>query len=552
MTALAEFLKGKVDESLTKLVQPAGLVPATLFVLLNLAFVYPALKDDDVGFAESFSDLDTTWQAVVVGALILFLGYVLLSVSSNVINLLAGESWNRTWLYRTFQQAARSRVKALQQRLVPAAASPAAAERTEKGYLEDLGDRWELRAAYPVRDLRVLSDPGEPALTDEQVADIAPTALGNALRASQMLIRDRYGIDPVALWPQMQAVTPKDAGAKAAVDDAKSSLDTLANLAFVLAVFAVEGLVLHSARGDWSAALLSALALPAGYVVYRAAVTKARGWGDAMEVVFDVYRNELHSKLKLRKERTPGGERELWSNASRLFLWGHTKGSDAVYEGEPAEKATPKVVPSRNLAVVEHRAYDVSVPAPHTARGAVAASNVDYVLMVARTGWPDNGLLTLTDSRIPRIGVAPTATVLPEAAAVAVATVEGQQRQTHDALIWQLSNLEYGRSLWLSFTMPVWEVRMSPGLTVKAIEANRPDETAKYELEVEIEVAAEMPAQRELFVYVAATPAKPALRRVPSAADATPWPPTGERDGGHYWNLAALEINAPVKLSIEF
>jgi hypothetical protein len=545
MSGLAEFLQGKVEESLKVLVQPAGLVPATLFMLLNLAFVYPALKDGDIGFAKAFSDLDTAWQAIVVGALILLLGYVLVSLSSNVIDLLAGESWNDTWLYRTVQQSTRNRVKAMYKRLVPPADQGATAE---QGYLERLGDWWELRVAYPVRDLSVQPKPDQPALTDRQVADVAPTAIGNTLRASHLLIRDRYGIDPVALWPQMQAVTPKDDAAKTAVDDAKASLDTLANLVFVLAVFGTEGLVLHSGRGDWSAALLSALALPTAYVVYRATVTKARAWGDAMEVVFDVYRGELHQKLKLRKEETPASQRKLWLEASRLFLWGRTKDSDAVYEQKAPETPKAKVVPSRNLALVEHREYAVTVPAAHTARGAVAGASVDYALMVARTASPDNGLLAFTDSRIPRIGADPAATVLPQDAAVPVAHVEGQQRHTHDALVWQLSNLEYGRSFWLSFTLAVWEVSVSRGLTVAA---KPPDPTANYETEVEIETPAEMPATRELFVYVAATAAEPVLRHI-SGSDSAPSPPTGRRAGGHYWDLAALEINPPVKLSVEF
>lgn len=41
---IADFLKGTVSESLNKLIQPAAVVPAMLFVLLNLAFVYPEAK----------------------------------------------------------------------------------------------------------------------------------------------------------------------------------------------------------------------------------------------------------------------------------------------------------------------------------------------------------------------------------------------------------------------------------------------------------------------------------------------------------------------------
>ena len=52
---MAEFLKGSVDESLKKLVQPAGLVPAIVLLLLNLGAIYPAVQ---IGAIERFAKLD--------------------------------------------------------------------------------------------------------------------------------------------------------------------------------------------------------------------------------------------------------------------------------------------------------------------------------------------------------------------------------------------------------------------------------------------------------------------------------------------------------------
>ena len=51
---LAEFLKGTVDDTLTKILKPAGVIPGGLLVLLNLAFVVPRLNDAEVGLAQAY------------------------------------------------------------------------------------------------------------------------------------------------------------------------------------------------------------------------------------------------------------------------------------------------------------------------------------------------------------------------------------------------------------------------------------------------------------------------------------------------------------------
>ena len=59
-----------------------------------------------------------------------------------------------------------------------------------------------------------------------------------------------------------------------AATDAKASLDTLANTAFVLGAFGVEGLLIFSAQGEWAGALLSTLAFPTAFT--RAPRNRAR------------------------------------------------------------------------------------------------------------------------------------------------------------------------------------------------------------------------------------------------------------------------------------
>src|SRR5919197_2336262 len=98
MPAIAAFLKGTVSESLTKLVQPAGLVPATFFVLLNLAFIYPTAQEDKVGIAQTFHDLAGVWQTITPASVIFALRYILFNNANVITETLSGENWRNSVL----------------------------------------------------------------------------------------------------------------------------------------------------------------------------------------------------------------------------------------------------------------------------------------------------------------------------------------------------------------------------------------------------------------------------------------------------------------------
>ena len=501
MSELAAFLKSKVDESLTTLVQPAGLVPATLFVLLNLGFVYPLLKDE-LGFVGAFGDLEEMWQAVIVAALILFLGYLLLSSTSSVLDILAGESWRHSWFYgylrdRQHRQAGH--------RVKQAAQLPTERDKTAA--------RWDFRVSYALQPDFSDAD-ADPLEADEaakqraaQLEDVGPTALGNVLSASRLLIHDRYGIDPTSLWPPMETVLPKDGPVRATVTDAKSSLDTLANVAFVLVAFGVEAIVLHSVYSSWMAVLLSSLALPVGYVAYRAAVAKARAYGDAMEVAFDLHRSDLHEKLKLRDFVSPSDERKMWRKVSSIFLWGRkdVDEPDDIYKPLPAAApASASITSSKNLDVARHRESAVDIPGL-AAPGSVRGRYVEYELVITRTSQTAaEGFIALADKRVPQIAAIPEFRLLPPKASAPEASIEPGLGGTTDTLVVRLPTVAEGSSLWLSFVLPIWEFA-APGLIIG--DAKRDEKRLVWIVHVE---GGKRPrGQRLLRVFVGETPLTP-------------------------------------------
>jgi RHS repeat-associated protein len=123
MAAVADFLKGTVTSAFEKLVKPAGLVPATALVLLNLAFIYPTAKADELGWAVSYSKLASGWQLVVLTALILAIGLLLQGAAVAVISVLQGYAWRNTPLGRYLESRQRAKLVELRRKLANAQAT---------------------------------------------------------------------------------------------------------------------------------------------------------------------------------------------------------------------------------------------------------------------------------------------------------------------------------------------------------------------------------------------------------------------------------------------
>src|SRR5688572_4516956 len=166
--AVSEFLKGGIGESVKKLVQPSAVVPATVFVILNLVFVYPTLESQGFAFTAEFKELDEAWKVAILGLISLLLGYLLLSFGASTLRLMTGELWRGSWLGAQLISSKRK-----------------ARERLEKA----------LRAEYMKANEAELSrlkwtlgrlPPGDYLL---------PTHLGNVLNGAAHSVYRRYGMD---------------------------------------------------------------------------------------------------------------------------------------------------------------------------------------------------------------------------------------------------------------------------------------------------------------------------------------------------------------------
>jgi hypothetical protein len=438
MPAIAAFLKGTVSESLTKLVQPAGLVPATFFVLLNLAFIYPVALADGVGVAKTFSGLDAAWQTVVAVALVFALGYFLLNSANATTEALSGENWRGSILGSILTGSQRIRRWRLEHRRDKA-----------EGNENETELSWRLATHFPPSSTGTLY--------------LAPTRLGNVLAATQHTLDQRYGIDLTALWgPLESSESVKDSPALASVKEEKSTLDLLANTIFILALFTLEGLAFFGLRQRWREALLSLLALPIAFIAYRVAVRTARTWGDSVIVAFDLHRDELRKSLGLREPAGIVDERELWRKATGFYL----PGADDVDPAEVFDASRPTMTVTQpaglTVTTVASEISDIG-GGPRTGRKHIVLRTVDYVFLVARAGqaWRfGDADIIVSDPRVVAIDGADLPSKVSHGPASATARL--QTTAAAARLIWQITRLDEGGSLTLDYKLPIWTLAAEP------------------------------------------------------------------------------------------
>lgn len=136
-----------------------------------------------------------------------------------------------------------------------------------------------------------------------------PTALGNTLRALEIAVRNRYGLDAVAVWPYLWLLLPE--GVQNELSSARQQLEALAELWFWGLLFLAWGYV-------WPWAVIISLVWMT--VVYRFALSAACVFSDLMMAAFTLHRFSLYDKLNW--SRPPVGVEEI-SHGERLseYLW---------------------------------------------------------------------------------------------------------------------------------------------------------------------------------------------------------------------------------------
>jgi hypothetical protein len=159
--------------------------------------------------------------------------------------------------------------------------------------------------------------------------DVLPTSLGNVLRAAEDRAGRRYGLVTRVVWPRLFALLPE--GLRRTLDDQRDQLDLTARFCVVfLAIGAVYSVLLVS-HGWWLLAALGAVLL--AWVSYRAAVSAAMAYGQAIEAAFDLHRFDLLKALHLPLPPNREVERKANEELSQFLLQGRPVDFDYEHKG---------------------------------------------------------------------------------------------------------------------------------------------------------------------------------------------------------------------------
>jgi hypothetical protein len=122
-----------------------------------------------------------------------------------------------------------------------------------------------------------------------------PTRLGNVLRAAEHRAGSRYGLQATSAWPRLYPLlSDKLTGV---LDDLRDQLDLAARFCVAFGLATVLSLCCLGGHGWWLA--VAAGTFLGAMLCYRAAVTAAAAYGEAIETAFDLHRFDLLKALHL-------------------------------------------------------------------------------------------------------------------------------------------------------------------------------------------------------------------------------------------------------------
>lgn len=168
------------------------------------------------------------------------------------------------------------------------------------------------RAAAPIKDPKdaaaadaITAAAERQRLFPEADSALLPTRLGNVLRSAETRAGAPYGLEGVVAWPRLYPLLPEPV--RLTVDDRRDQLDVAARFCSVFLCAALLSFALLLPHGWW-------LAVPAGclllaWLAYRASVTAALAYGEAIRSAFDLHRFDLRRALHLPLPDTRSAER---------------------------------------------------------------------------------------------------------------------------------------------------------------------------------------------------------------------------------------------------
>lgn len=273
----------------------AWIFPSSLVLGACWLLVFPAYISLTV--AKDIAVLDSAERGGLFVFTAVALGLVLSSISTTLYRLLEGYTWPeglRKWgVYR--QKARKYKIQAR--------------VKEKEGWSQGLV--LEKLRRFPI---------------DE--SEIAPTKLGNALRAFETYGVDRFGMDSQTLWTELYAVVPQSLQLE--IDRARSLVDFFVALVYLTLGFAVVSFIGGLIEPDlkircWASGLI---ALFLAMAWYDFAVLSTSYWHTTVQALVNIGRTKLAEAMGLQLPSSLEEERRMWSLVTQFVYYGYDSDRD--------------------------------------------------------------------------------------------------------------------------------------------------------------------------------------------------------------------------------
>lgn len=176
--------------------------------------------------------------------------------------------------------------------------------------IRELAPAVEAGTANPEAERKFEEADRERAKVPSRRSWVLPTQLGNTLRSAETRPYEKYGLDPIKLWPLIWLILPANVREELVL--ARARLDA-ATAALLWSVLGIAFVVI--AWWTVPAALVSAVAIYRFWVLPAAA-----DYADLFEATYDVHRFDLYAALRLAPPVDAGDERQTGKRLN-TFVW---------------------------------------------------------------------------------------------------------------------------------------------------------------------------------------------------------------------------------------
>jgi len=156
-----------------------------------------------------------------------------------------------------------------------------------------------------------------------------PTKFGNVIAEYELYSEKQYGMHMMVFWQHLWLILPKELRDDLDLRSAKADFNVyMSILLFLYLPIGTIGFWGQSntwyQSSSWNipvGTIISiAISFIGGFVFYRISISEHKAYGRYIKAIFDLYRFELATKLKIKICQFPEIEKESWEIRRRYFL----------------------------------------------------------------------------------------------------------------------------------------------------------------------------------------------------------------------------------------